>query len=100
MPCVGPILGAILTLAVSAADPTRAGVLLAAYAAGLAVPFLTVAMALGSCRRLLGRVGAWLNPASGTVLAAVGVLMLLGIYQQVFARIVGAAPWTPWEPKL
>jgi cytochrome c-type biogenesis protein len=100
MPCVGPVLGAILTLAISAADPLRSGVLLAAYAAGLAVPFLAAAMALGGCRRLLARAGAWLNPASAAVLTAVGVLMLLGIYQQAFARIVGAAPWTPWEPNL
>ena len=39
-PCVGPVLGAILTLAVSAADPLAAGSLLVAYALGLAVPFL------------------------------------------------------------
>lgn len=53
MPCVDPILGAILTLAVSAAEPVRAGTLLAAYAAGLAVPFLVIAAALGvaACRQ-------------------------------------------------
>ena len=100
MPCVGPVLGAILTLAVSAADPTRAGALLAAYAAGLAVPFLAAAAALGGLDRRLRRIGAWLTLGSGAVLTAVGVLMLLGLYQQVFVRIVGAAPWTPWEPNV
>jgi hypothetical protein len=30
----------------------------------------------------------------------VGALMLSGLYQQLFARIVGLAPWTPWEPTL
>lgn len=99
-PCVGPVLGAIFTLAVSAADPVRAGTLFAAYAAGLAVPFLAAALALGSFTRRLRRVSAGLSLGSGAVLTAVGVLMLLGIYQQVFARIVGAAPWTPWEPSL
>lgn len=29
---------------------------------------------------------------------AVGMLMLMDIYQQFFARIVGMALWTPWEP--
>jgi cytochrome c-type biogenesis protein len=99
-PCAGPILGAIFTLAVSAADPVRSGTLFGAYAVGLAVPFLVTALALGSFTRRLGRVGAGINLGSGAVLTAVGGLMLLGIYQQVFARIVGLAPWTPWEPKL
>ncbi len=100
MPCVGPVLGAIFTLAVSAADPVRSGALFAAYAAGLAVPFLAAALALGGIARPLRRVSAGLSVGSGAVLTAVGVLMLLGIYQQIFARIVGMAPWTPWEPTL
>ena len=99
-PCVGPVLGAIFTLAVSAADPVRAGTLFVAYAAGLAVPFLVAALALGRFDHWLRRVSAGLNVGSGAVLTAVGVLMLLGIYQQLFARIVGPSPWTPWEPRL
>ena len=99
-PCVGPILGAIFTLAVSAADPVRSGTLFAAYAAGLAVPFLAFALALGEIARPLRRVSAGLSVASGAILTAVGILMLLGLYQQFFARIVGMAPWTPWEPNL
>lgn len=100
MPCVGPVLGAIFTLAVSAAEPVRSGVLLAGYAAGLALPFLAVAAALGRVDRRLRQLGAQLSLGSGVVLTAVGVLMLLGIYQQFFARVVGLAPWTPWEPTL
>lgn len=100
MPCVGPVLGAIFTLAVSAANPVRSGTLFAAYAAGLAVPFLAVAFALGGIVRPLRKVSAGLSVGSGAVLTAVGVLMLLGLYQQIFARIVGMAPWTPWEPTL
>lgn len=100
MPCVGPVLGAILTLAVGAADPARSGMLLAAYAAGLGVPFLLAAGALGRIDRRLARWGAQLSLGSGAVMTAVGVLMLLGIYQQFFARVVGMAPWTPLEPTL
>lgn len=99
-PCVGPVLGAIFTLAVSTADPVRSGTLFAAYAAGLAVPFLGAAITLGRFDRRLHRMSAALNLGSGAVLTAVGVLMLLGMYQQIFARIVGAAPWTPWEPNI
>ena len=100
MPCVGPVLGAILTFALGAADPVRSGMLLAAYAAGLGVPFLAFALALGRFGGVLRRLGARLSFGSGAVMMAVGALMLLGIYQQFFARIIGLAPWTPWEPNL
>ena len=97
-PCVGPVLGAILTLAVSAADPVASGQLLVAYVAGLAVPFLAAACAFGGLTGFLRRISDRVNLVSGAVLIAVGVLMLSGLYQQLFARIVGMAPWTPWEP--
>ena len=99
-PCAGPILGAIFTLAIGGAEPARSGLLFAAYAAGLAVPFLLTAGALGRIDRRLRRLGAWMNVGSGAMLTAVGVLMMLGIYQQAFTRIVGAAPWLPWEPTI
>ncbi len=99
-PCVGPILGAILTMAVGAADPGRSGLLLGSYALGLAVPFLLVATAIGKVTPWLRRASSSLSLGSGAVMTAVGALMLLGIYQQFFARIVGMAPWTPWEPTL
>jgi cytochrome c-type biogenesis protein len=99
-PCVGPVLGAILTLAVSAADPVASGQLLLAYAAGMAVPFLVAAFAIGSLTGFLRRISGGVNVVSGAVLIAVGILMLTGLYQQLFARIVGLAPWTPLEPML
>ncbi|MEC8795325.1 MAG: cytochrome c biogenesis protein CcdA, partial [Pseudomonadota bacterium] len=42
-PCIGPQLGAILSLAASEADVARGTFLLAVYAAGLGIPFLLVA---------------------------------------------------------
>ena len=38
--------------------------------------------------------------ADATIVMATGVLMIPNISRQLFARIVGAAPWTPWEPTL
>jgi cytochrome c-type biogenesis protein len=102
-PCVGPILGAILTMAVSQPSVDRAAILLAFYSAGLAVPFLLAAMAMGRSRSVIkqlnSRLGA-VTSTSGAVMLAVGAIMVLGIYQQFFARIVEIAPWTPWEPNL
>lgn len=102
-PCVGPILGAILTMASSQGHVDRAGILLAVYSAGLSIPFLLAAVAFGSAPRFIRRINRRLHVVtglSGGVMLAVGMIMLLGIYQQFFARIVVAAPWKPWEPKL
>ena len=102
-PCVGPILGAILTLAAGQGDTGRAAGLLAAYAAGMGVPFLAVALAFGSAPGVLRRINRRLHAVttvSGGVMVAMGAILLLGIYQRVFAELIAAAPWTPWEPKV
>lgn len=99
-PCVGPILGAILTMAAGQGDTVRAAWLLVAYSAGLAVPFLAFA-ALGTTSRILKGLTRHLsavNSVSGGIMVAVGAIMLLGIYQQFFTRIASVVPWTPWEP--
>jgi cytochrome c-type biogenesis protein len=102
-PCVGPILGVILTMAISEADTTRAAVLLAAYSVGLGVPFLATALAFGSAPTLLQRVQRQIRPVmtiGGAVMLGVGVIMVLGIYERLFIELIAAAPWQPWEPDL
>jgi len=102
-PCLGPILGAILTMAAGQGSIERATLLLAAYALGLAVPFLGAAAAFGSSpgviRRLNGRL-RMVTTLSGAVMLGVGLIMLLGIYERLFTEIIRAAPWAPWEPAL
>lgn len=102
-PCVGPILGAILTMAAGQGSIDRAAVLLATYSAGLAVPFLAAAAAFGSSPGIVRRVQRRLplvTSVSGGVMVAMGAIMVLGIYQQFFARIVALSPWLPIEPPL
>jgi cytochrome c-type biogenesis protein len=102
-PCVGPILGAILTMAAGQGSIDRAALLLATYSAGLAVPFLVAAFALGSTPGLLRGINRHLpliTGVSGGVMVALGVIMTLGVYQQFFARMVALSPWMPWEPTL
>lgn len=102
-PCVGPILGAILTMAAGQGSIERAALLLATYSAGLAVPFLGAALALGSAPGLIRRINdqlPLLTGLSGGVMVAMGAIMALGMYQQFFARLVALSPWTPWEPTL
>lgn len=101
-PCAGPILGAILTLALSQGDAARATALLAVYSLGLAIPFMVIALAGTSTANLgwIASKSAGAASLAGAVMLAVGVIMVLGIYQQIFARIVSVAPWAPVEPGL
>lgn len=87
-PCIGPTLGAILALAASAPTVPAGLVLLVAYAAGLAVPFVAVLVALRRFRRLahwLGERHRLVDVVTGTLVVAVGVLVFTG----AFASLAG-----------
>jgi cytochrome c-type biogenesis protein len=80
-PCIGPILGAILTFAGSAGEVNQGVILLAAYSMGLAVPFLLVAVASGSflyVSQKLGRFLPVIHIIGGILLIFVGVLVFTG----------------------
>jgi cytochrome c-type biogenesis protein len=80
-PCVGPTLGAILGLAAGGQSTARAGLLLGAYAAGLAVPFLACAISFDATQRSLAvfkRHYAAIQAGAGVLLVAMGVLVLNG----------------------
>jgi cytochrome c-type biogenesis protein len=80
-PCIGPTLGAILTLAGSTGQATTGAALLVVYSLGLGVPLLAAAAAfnhfLGAFRRIK-RFMPVITAASGLLLLAVGVLTLTG----------------------
>jgi cytochrome c-type biogenesis protein len=102
-PCVGPILGAILTMAAGQGSSTDAAWLLSAYAAGLGVPFVLTALAFGTAPGVLRSINRRLHAVtsvSGGVMVAMGAILLLGIYQRLFVELIAAAPWTPWEPNV
>lgn len=80
-PCVGPILGSILTLGLSQGDALQAVYLLVAYSAGLSIPFLIAGLALGDTTRFLKRIqpyAPFIEVASGLMLIGVGVLLMTG----------------------
>ena len=80
-PCIGPILGGVLTYTASSADLNRGLVLLFAYSLGLAVPFLLAALMIDRFMELFQRYrGAliWMSRISGVLLIAVGLLMITG----------------------
>ncbi|MBN1679189.1 MAG: redoxin domain-containing protein [Anaerolineae bacterium] len=80
-PCIGPIYGAVLTLASSGGSISEAGTLLTAYSLGLGIPFLLTALALdqaqGVLRRLQKRMRS-IEVFSGAFLILVGVLVFTG----------------------
>lgn len=80
-PCIGPILGAILSIAASEADVARGTTLLAAYAAGLGIPFLLVAAffpRLTGLMTWMKRHMERIERIMGLLLWTVGLLMLTG----------------------
>lgn len=77
--CVGPILGGILTLALSSETAWHGAYLLAGYSLGLGLPFLIIGVAFDSISPLLKRIYRYSNLIyiiSGLLLIAVGVLVL------------------------
>lgn len=80
-PCIGPILGPILTLAGGRGTVGEGALLLAAYSAGLGIPFLFAALFSGAFMRFLSRFRVHLGrveKAVGGLLVVAGVLFLTG----------------------
>ena len=80
-PCIGPVLGGILSLASATGSVGRGVGLLLAYSAGLAVPFLMAALAIDKFIALFARMRrglAWVSRISGALLIVVGVLLASG----------------------
>ena len=82
-PCIGPILGGILSLASISTSVARGVGLLLAYSAGLAVPFLLAALAIDRFIGFLARMRrglAWVSRISGALLIGVGLLLVTGYF--------------------
>ena len=78
-PCVGVILGGILTMAATSGSTAAGAVLLVAYTAGLGIPFLLIATVYDRAPRLLGpilRRGQLVSAIGGALVILIGVAML------------------------
>lgn len=96
-PCVGPTLGAVLTLAASSGSAGSGAVLLGAYALGLGLPFLAAALLVSRSFT----VSVWLRrhrrivqAVSAALLAVFGVLVLTGHLVDLMASL---ARYTGWQ---
>lgn len=94
-PCLGPILGGILTYTASAADFSRGLPLLLAYSLGLAVPFVLAAVALGRFFAVFQRLRphlALVNRMAGVMLVLVGALMVSGQFTVLATWLIDLTP--------
>ena len=80
-PCIGPILGAILTVAATRSAEFSGVGLLATYAAGLGIPFLLAAVFTDRFARSIKGLrwwGRWLHPIAGGIMNVMGIAMMTG----------------------
>lgn len=85
-PCVGPVLGAILTLAFNGGSVATGVKLLTSYSAGLAIPFLLAALGIGWVTTLLRKYQKTMRVVEivmGVILIIVGVMLFLGTFEQL-----------------
>ncbi len=78
-PCIGVILGGILTLAATSGSAIQGALLLVAYTAGLGIPFVAIALAYDRAPRLLApllRRGRLVSVIGGALVVAIGIAML------------------------
>ena len=81
-PCVGVILGGILTLAADSGQVLEGAILLVAYTLGLGIPFLLIAAAYDRAPRLLApllRHGRTVSIVGGLLVVAIGLAMLFDL---------------------
>ena len=79
-PCIGPILATVLALAAASGTVARGVLLLAAYSAGLAIPFLLTALGIGQFLTFYKRFRSYLHAVevfSGALLLFVGGLIFM-----------------------
>ena len=94
-PCIGPILGAILTLAAEAASVAQGTALLGVYALGLAVPFVLTAVALDRFLVWFQRFRpyiVWVERIAGVMLVLLGVLLITDRFSLLAGYLQGLTP--------
>ncbi len=95
-PCVGPTLGGAIALAATGGATLWSGLVMIAFAAGVATVML--ALAYGARATLMRRRDAlrglseWANPLMGAVLAGVGLMILFGLHHRIEAWALSVLP--------
>ncbi len=94
-PCIGPILGAILTLSSTSGGMSDGISLLAIYSAGLGIPFLLAALftdAIAARIRVISKAGRWLYMGAGIAMVVMGVAVITGQLSRFAYWLLGTFP--------
>jgi cytochrome c-type biogenesis protein len=89
-PCIGPVLGVILTLAAQEGNTVRGAFLLFVYSLGLGLPFFLLGLGMVRGSRTLGwlrRRALGLERASGAVMVAIGILLVSNKWNDLIAPL-------------
>jgi len=95
-PCIGPILGSILTVSATSSSVSDGAVLLAIYSMGLGVPFVSAAIFTDRFlhhSKLLRRYSHTLQVISGVLLILMGIAMVTGYLSAISIWLLRIAPW-------
>jgi cytochrome c-type biogenesis protein len=91
-PCIGPVYGAVLTMAANGGEVSHAGVLLMAYSLGLGIPFLLTSLLLDSAQAVLRRLRPHMRKIelfSGVFLIVMGIAIASGQLQTISQQFAG-----------
>jgi len=91
-PCVGAVLGAIISLAAISATVSRGALLLFFYSLGISLPFVIVSLTLASAPKyfkFLTRYSGIISVISGLFLALLGFLLLTNNYRYIHSWVMG-----------
>lgn len=91
VPCIGLILGAVLTVAAKSGSAAYGAGMLAVYSLGAGTPILLVAYGSKAAAARLGRLREWgprIEQAAGWVMVAAGIAMLLNLDRKLQAALV------------
>jgi cytochrome c-type biogenesis protein len=94
-PCIGPILGAILTMAAAQGSVALGAGLLTVYALGLAVPFVLAALALDRFLVWFQRFRpyiVWVERIAGILLIILGLLLVTDRFTLIASWLQGLTP--------
>lgn len=85
-PCIGPVLGTILTLVMNEGNIISGVYYLSAYSLGMAIPFLLAAFAVGWVSKLIRKYSKFMHyveVAMGIVMILLGLLLFMGIFERL-----------------
>ncbi len=99
-PCIGPILGSILTLTINAPTAFLGVAMMLVFSAGLAVPFLLTALLIGSAKGLLRHIEQatpWISKLSGVILILLGIILITNNFGWLLRTVYDLLEWTGYR---